>query len=102
MDKLITIDKLDIQNKILTIRGQQIMLDKDLAELYQVENRALKQAIKRNIDKFPDDFMFVLTDSEIDFMVSQNVIPSRQHLGGAKPYVFTFDVGAVEMLGRLK
>ena len=89
MDKLITIDKLDIQNKILTIRGQQIMLDKDLAELYQVENRALKQAIKRNIDKFPDDFMFVLTDSEIDFMVSQNVIPSRQHLGGAKPFVFT-------------
>jgi len=89
MDKLITIDKLNIQNKILTIRGQQIMLDKDLAELYQVENRALKQAIKRNIDKFPDDFMFVLTDPEIDFMVSQNVIPSRQHLGGAKPYVFT-------------
>ena len=89
MDKLITIDKLNIQNKILTIRGQQVMLDKDLAELYQVENRALKQAIKRNIDKFPDDFMFVLTDPEIDFMVSQNVIPSRQHLGGAKPYVFT-------------
>ncbi len=89
MDKLIAIDKLDIQNRIFTIRGIQVMLDRDLAELYQVENRALKQAIKRNIDKFPDDFMFVLTDMEIDFMVSQNVIPSKQHLGGVKPYVFT-------------
>lgn len=89
MDKLIASKELDIQNKIFTIRNVQVMLDRDLAALYQVENRALKQAIKRNIDKFPDDFMFVLTDMEIDFMVSQNVIPSKQHLGGAKPYAFT-------------
>ena len=65
------------------------MIDRDLAELYQVETRALKQAVKRNIERFPDDFMFELTEDEINFMVSQNVIPSKKHLGGAKPYAFT-------------
>ena len=89
MSNIIVSNEVDIKNRIFTIRGIQVMLDRDLAELYHVENRALKQAIKRNIDKFPDDFMFILTDSEIDFMVSQNVIPSKQHLGGAKPYAFT-------------
>ena len=79
----------DIQNKIFLIRGLQVMLDRDLAELYQVETRALKQAVKRNIERFPHDFMFKLTENEIDFMVSQNVIPSKKHLGGAKPYAFT-------------
>ena len=79
----------DIKNKIYTIRGMQVMIDRDLSKLYEVENRALKQAVKRNIDKFPDDFMFELTDNEIEMMVSQNVIPSKKHLGGASPYVFT-------------
>ena len=78
-----------IQKRIFTIRNQQVMIDRDLAELYQVETRALKQAVKRNIDRFPDDFMFELTEDEINFMVSQNVIPSKKHLGGAKPYAFT-------------
>ena len=54
-----------------------------------VETRALKQAIKRNIQRFPEDFMFILSDMEINIMVSQNVIPSKQHLGGSKPYAFT-------------
>ena len=67
-----------IQNRIFTVRGVQVMVDRDLAELYQVETRVLKQAVKRNIDKFPDDFMFEITDDEINFMVSQNVIPSKQ------------------------
>jgi len=79
----------DIQNKIYTIRGMQVMLDRDLAKLYNVETRVLKQAVKRNIERFPKDFMFELTDEEIDFMVSQSVIPSKQHLGGSKPFVFT-------------
>ena len=79
----------EIQNKIYTIRGLQVMLDRDLAELYQVETRVLKQAVKRNIERFPTDLMFELIDSEIDFMVSQSVIPSKQHLGGSKPFVFT-------------
>ena len=78
-----------IQHKIITLRNEQVMLDRDLAELYQVETRALKQAVKRNIERFPNDFMFELIDDEINFMVSQNVIPSKQHLGGAKPYAFT-------------
>ncbi len=89
MEELTTISDLDIKSKIYTIRNQQVMLDRDLASLYQVENRALKQAVKRNIEKFPEDFMFILTDNEINLMVSQNVIPSKQHLGGSIPYVFT-------------
>ena len=65
------------------------MFDFDLAEMYKVETRSLKQAVRRNADRFPADFMFVLTENEIDTMVSQNVIPSRQQLGGARPFVFT-------------
>ncbi len=79
----------NIKNMILNFRGIQVMIDRDLAELYQVETRILKQAVKRNIERFPDDFMFELSDEEIDFMVSQNVIPSKKYLGGAKPYAFT-------------
>ncbi len=89
VDNLIEINSDSIKDLIYTIRGKQVMIDRDLAILYQVETRALKQAVKRNIDKFPDDFMFRLTDDEIDLMVSQNVIPSKQHLGGSKPYIFT-------------
>ncbi len=79
----------EIQSRIFTTRGVQVMLDKDLAQLYNVETRSLKQAVKRNIKRFPDDFMFALSDREIDVMVSQNVIPSKQVLGGARPFVFT-------------
>ena len=53
-----------IQSKIYEIRGQKVMLDRDLAELYQVETRVLNQAVKRNIDRFPEDFMFRLTKEE--------------------------------------
>ena len=51
-----------IQNKICEIRDQKVMLDFDLAQLYEVETRALKQAVKRNIERFPSDFMFVITE----------------------------------------
>lgn len=78
-----------IQPKIHEIRGQKIMLDFDLAALYEVETRVLKQAVKRNLDRFPDDFMFQLADEEVNHMVSQNVIPSKSHLGGAFPFAFT-------------
>lgn len=78
-----------ITGKIYLIRGMQIMLDRDLAELYETETRTLKQAVKRNADKFPEDFMFELEEMEVDQMVSQSVIPSKQHLGGAVPYAFT-------------
>ncbi len=60
------INKENIQNKIYTIRGLQIMLDKDLAELYQVETKNLNKAVKRNIERFPNNFMFQLTQNEYD------------------------------------
>jgi hypothetical protein len=65
------------------------MFDFHLSLLYEVETRALKQQVKRNIERFPQNFMFELTDKEIDLMVSQNVIPSKSYLGGAKPFAFT-------------
>ena len=82
-----------IQNKIFEIRGCRVMLDYHLAELYQVETRALKQAVKRNIERFPSDFMFVLTQEEANLLlsigVSQNVIPPDYNFGVAMPMAFT-------------
>ena len=82
-----------IQNKIFEVRGCRVMLDYHLAELYQVETRALKQAVKRNIDRFPSDFMFVLTQEEANLLlsigVSQNVIPPAYNFGVAMPMAFT-------------
>lgn len=62
-----------IQNKIYEIRGQNVMLDFDLAELYEVETRVLKQAVRHNIDRFPKDFLFELTREEYDSLRSQIV-----------------------------
>ena len=78
-----------IQRKIYEIRGQKVMLDADLAELYEVETRALKQAVRRNSRRFPADFMFELSEIEIEQVVSQNVIPSKSYFGGAAPFAFT-------------
>lgn len=82
-----------IQNKIFEVRGCWVMLDYHLAELYQVETRALKQAVKRNIERFPSDFMFVLTQEEANLLlsigVSQNVIPPAYNFGVAMPMAFT-------------
>src|SRR6266536_464345 len=78
-----------IERRIYLIRGQKVMLDRDLAELYQVKPIALRQQVKRNLDRFPDDFMFQLTAKEGDLLVSQTVIPSKQSFGGYLPYVFT-------------
>jgi hypothetical protein len=78
-----------ITNKIFFIRSVKIMLDRDLAELFDVKAIRLREQLKRNIEKFPSHFMFQLTNEEVDIMVSQNAIPSRQHLGGSLPYFFT-------------
>ena len=82
-----------IQNKIFEVRSCRVMLDYHLAELYQVETRALKQAVKRNIERFPSDFMFVLTKEEANLLlsigVSQNVIPPAYNFGVAMPMAFT-------------
>jgi hypothetical protein len=83
------------------VRGYQVMLDRDLAPLYQTDTRTLKQAVKRNIEKFPDDFLFILNESEITLMVSQFVIPSKQILGGAAPFAFT-EHGVAMLAGVLK
>lgn len=78
-----------VERRILRIRGQNVMLDFDLAGLYGVETRALKQAVRRNPDRFPEDFMFELSAAEIQDLVSQTVIPARGKLGGAVPMAFT-------------
>jgi len=89
MSETTEIAAIDIQNRIYTIRGIHVMLDKDLAELYGVKPIRLREQVKRNSNRFPADFMFQLNNEEVDLMVSQNAIPSRQVLGGSMPYVFT-------------
>jgi len=79
----------EVGSCIFTLRGKEVMLDRDLAELYQVKAIRLREQVKRNIKRFPDDFMFQLNEKEVESMVSQNAIPSKQHLGGAMPYAFT-------------
>jgi len=78
-----------ITQKIHEIRGQKIMLDYDLAELYEIETRVLKQSVKRNSLRFPNDFMFVLSENEVNKLVSQSVIPSKSYFGGSLPFAFT-------------
>lgn len=90
-----------IAGKIYQIRGVQVMLDKDIAALYEVKPTRLREQVQRNIERFPEDFMFRLTDPEVDLMVSQNAIPSRKHLGGSLPYVFT-EQGVAGLAGVLK
>ena len=67
-----------IERRIYLIRGQKVMLDRDLAELYQVKPIALRQQVKRNLERFPKDFTFQLTEKEADLLVSQSVIPSKK------------------------
>jgi len=79
-----------IQNKIYEIRGQKVMLDRDLAAIYGVETRTLNQAVKRNIERFPQDFMFQLTEEELLIWKSQIVITNSIKMGMRnKPFAFT-------------
>jgi hypothetical protein len=78
-----------IAHAIFVLRQQRVILDYYLAVLYGIETRALKQAVRRNPDRFPSDFMFELSEKEIDTVVSQFVIPNRRKFGGAKPMAFT-------------
>ncbi len=94
-----------IQSKIYEIRGQRVMLDFDLAELYQVENRVLKQAVRRNIERFPEDFMLRLSAKEanrlIDIGRSQNVIPQDYNIGSSEMFAFT-EEGVAMLSGVLR
>lgn len=84
----VTIQLETIQEKIYEVRGQKVMLDYDLAELYEVETRALNQAVKRNQRRFPQDFMFRLTSKEWKIMSSQIVMTSpAKRPKTAIPYV---------------
>ena len=118
------ISQKQIENKIFSIRGVQVMLDRDLAEIYQVPVKRLNEQVKRNIDRFPQDFMFQLTHSELDCLRSQNATlkdenmlsqntdsPSRSHFATLDnkrgknikyiPYVFT-EQGVAGLSGVLK
>ena len=90
-----------ITSKIYLVRKEKVMLDRDLAELFDVKTIRLREQVKRNIEKFPVHFMFQLTEEEVEIMVSQNAIPSKQHLGGALPYVFT-EHGVLQLANVLK
>lgn len=76
-----------IDDKIFIIRGVQVMIDKDLAKLYQVETRRLMEQVKRNIERFDSDFMFQLTKKEFDNLKSQNATSSW---GGTRKLPFVF------------
>ena len=80
-----------IEKKIFFIRGQKVMLDKDLARLYGVPTKVLIQAVKRNINRFPDDFMYVITKKEVTSLRSQIVTSKKDGRGGRRylPYAFT-------------
>ena len=94
-----------IQHKIYEIRGVRVMLDFDLSTLYGIETRSLKQAVKRNINRFPNDFMFILTKTEANHLltigVSQNVIPLEYNFGGTLPMAFT-EQGVAMLSGILR
>lgn len=79
-----------IQSKIYQIRGQKVMLDRDLADMYGVETRVLNQAVKRNIERFPEDFMFQLTNEETENWKSQIVMSNSVKMGLRRnPFAFT-------------
>jgi hypothetical protein len=78
-----------IERRILLIRGHKVILDRHLAELYEVAPIALRQAVKRNNNRFPADFVIQLSKEEAEALVSQNVIPTRRSFGGSLPYAFT-------------
>jgi hypothetical protein len=89
MNKKIIIPHSNIASKIYSIRGKNVMLSTDLSKLYDVEVRILVQAVKRNIDRFPMDFMFQLNESEYKHLKSQIVISSWGGARRARPYAFT-------------
>lgn len=87
-----------IQNKIYEIREQKVMLDFDLAELYEVETRVLNQAVKRNMKRFPIDFMFQLNENEFEILKSQFVTSSW---GGTRKLPFAFTEHGITMLASV-
>jgi len=80
----------EISSKIVTLRGRQVIIDRDLVELYEVETRRLNEQVKRNLDRFPNDFMFQLTKEELENWKSQYATSNSEVMGLRKmPYAFT-------------
>ena len=94
---------IEIQNRIYQIRGRRVMLDFDLAELYQVETKALKQTVRRNSERFPEDFMFEISESEYNSLIislRSQIVTSNQR-GGRRYMPFAFTEHGVIMLASL-
>ncbi|MBL7899121.1 MAG: ORF6N domain-containing protein [Crocinitomicaceae bacterium] len=98
-EKLTVPDEL-LLTKIYLIRGQKVMIDRDLAELYGVQTKVLKQAVKRNIHRFPEDFMFELSDNEAEILRSQ-FVTSRLNWGGSRYLPMAFTEHGVLMLSSV-
>jgi len=101
MDKSVAIPVERIQSIIFLIRGQKVLLDRDLADLYDVPTKVLKQAVRRNMDRFPSDFMFVLTHQEFADLRSQIVTSSSPQWGGARYQPMAFTEQGVAMLSSI-
>ena len=99
MSNLIFVEK--IQRKILSIRDRKVMLDRDLAELYGIETRVLTQAVRRNLKRFPSDFMFVLEEQEFNLLMSQSVISKPTGRGGTRKPPMAFTEQGVAMLSSV-
>lgn len=78
-----------LEKKLILLNNILVLLDKDVAQLYEIEPKRLREQLKRNIEKFPKDYAYQVSDEELQIMVSQNATPSRQQLGGSNPWVFT-------------
>jgi len=89
-----------VMNKIYVIRGQKVMLDNDLADLYDIETKRLKESVRRNIDRFPEDFMFELTPAEFESLRSQ-IATSKIGRGGARYLPMAFTEQGVAMLSSV-
>ncbi len=97
MNEMIT----PVHHKIYTLRGKQVMLDFDLAELYQVETRRLNEQVKRNIERFPGDFMFQLSDKEYSNLKSQFATSNLDQHGGTRKLPYAFTENGVYMLSAV-
>jgi len=98
-DAIVPVEK--IQKAIYLIRGQKVMLDRDLAELYGVPTKVLKQAVRRNVDRFPDDFMFILSPEEFTTLRSQFVTSKSDPRGGVQYSPMAFTEQGVAMLSSV-
>ncbi len=100
MNEISVINEETLKNKIFTIRGMQVMIDRDLAELYQVETKRLNEQVKRNIERFPEEFMFQLTKDELENWKSQ-IATSNKELLGLRKMPFAFTEQGVSMLSAV-